>query len=76
MILKTELNASNKLGYGTGNYVACDNPNCPNAYHYMQDVSYHVLNQDRPDGSIIDLSFCSLNCLLEIDPIKEQFAVK
>lgn len=27
-------------------YVCCDNPNCPNAYHYMKEVSYNVLQQD------------------------------
>ncbi|HCR3094698.1 hypothetical protein [Enterococcus faecalis] len=71
---KTELTIRERLGSG-GKYVCCDNPNCQNAYHYMKEVSYNVLQQDREDGLIIDLSFCSLNCLLEVDPIKESLGV-
>lgn len=75
MKLKSELKWEDGLG-NSGHYVNCDNPSCPNAYHYMKDISYSILNQDRDDGMIIDLSFCSLKCLLEIDPIKEQFGVE
>lgn len=77
MILKSELTYENELGRTPdGKYVKCDNPNCPNAYHFSKDVSYRILNQDRQDGSIIDLAFCSLKCLIEIDPIKERFKVE
>lgn len=75
MILKEDLKLEDELGRG-GQHVKCDNPNCPNAYHYMKETSYSILNQNREDGLIIDLSFCSLECLLAIDPIKEQFGVK
>ena len=74
MKLKSELKLENTLGFG-GEYTKCDNPNCPNAYHYIEDTSYIILNQDRLDGKIIDLGFCSLECLLECDKIKEELAV-
>lgn len=74
MKLKEELTTKEEFLFG-GEYVDCDNPKCPNAYHYMKDVSYSILNQDRLDGLIIDLSFCSLDCLLEVDPIKEELGV-
>ncbi|MGH1648924.1 hypothetical protein ABE945_14220 [Enterococcus gilvus] len=75
MKVKVDLKPGDELGRG-GQHVKCDNPNCPNAYHYIKDMSYSILNQDREDGLIIDLSFCSLKCLLEIEPIKEQFGVE
>ena len=69
MIPKSELTFKDQLNEG-GQYVLCENPDCPNAYHYMQDLSFNVLQQDRPDGVIIDLSFCSLDCLLAV---KDRF---
>lgn len=69
MKLKSELTSKDQLKEG-GYYVPCENPDCQNAYHYMQDLSFNALQQDRPDGVIIDLSFCSLDCLLAV---KDKF---
>ena len=73
MKLQSELGFKDYLGYG-GNYIKCDNPKCKNAYEYMKDTSYIILNQDRPDGKIIDLGMCSIDCLLEVDKIKEELS--
>lgn len=69
MKLKSELTFKDRLSSG-GQYVPCENPDCPNAYHYMEDLSFNVLQQDRPDDLIIDLSFCSLDCLMAV---KDKF---
>jgi hypothetical protein len=73
MKLKVDLKPGDELGRGGQHVKVCDNPNCPNAYHYLIDMSYSILDHDRDDGLIIDLALCSLKCLLEIEPIKEQF---
>ncbi|WP_461199238.1 hypothetical protein [Enterococcus sp. N249-2] len=73
-MFKSEMKFADRLDAG-GEYVECDNPDCATAYHFMKDISYSVLQQDRPDGLIIDLSFCSLRCLLQIDPFKEKYGV-
>ena len=68
MISKMELFNNPKLQLvNGGGFINCDNPNCDNAYHFMKEFSYSVLNQEREDGLIVDFSFCSMKCLTECE---------
>ncbi|MBC2040780.1 hypothetical protein [Listeria marthii] len=75
MKLKSELKLDDMYIHG-GKYIECENPTCDKAYHHLDDRCYIILGQNKPNGVYVDLAFCSLECLIQIDSIADTLVIE